>query len=548
MHRLGARGIAVFVPAVPAGGRKMPGRWRSAYRGTMRDERRDLIEGFLFTDQYQLTMAQLYWKYGLHERTAQFDYFFRRYPDYGRHQAGYAVTAGLGWMLDWIDSTRIRAEDLAYLRSQRCGSGERRFDEGFLSWLASVETFSGVSIRAVPEGRVVHRHAPTAIVEGPLAVTQILETSFLNHLNYQTLVATKASRVAESAAGGPVLEFGMRRGPATGTNAGSRAALIGGADASSNVGVSHALAVDPQGTHAHSMVQLFMALGEGEIGAFRAYAETYPDECVLLVDTINTLESGVPNAITVFHELRASGHEPVGIRLDSGDLAHLAVRAARLLEDGGFPDARIVLSSELDELAMWQIRSQIVDEAPRYGVDGVAVLRRLVYGVGTRLVTSHGSPSLGGVYKLVAIDGDGGWIPAMKISDTPEKMPIPGGKRVWRAYDRRDLATADVVSVEDEDLATATALDLYHPHRQGISRRVEDLDEVEELVVPVYREGTRLAAEPDLAEMRARRVADLERLDPGVRRLVNPHVYHVSLTDRVKRRQIELIERARSSR
>jgi putative nicotinate phosphoribosyltransferase len=192
------------------------------------------------------------------------------------------------------------------------------------------------------------------------------------------------------------------------------------------------------------MVQLFMALGEGEIGAFRAYAETYPDECVLLVDTINTLESGVPNAITVFHELRAAGHEPVGIRLDSGDLAHLAVRAARLLEDGGFPDARIVLSSELDELAMWQIRSQIVDEAPRYGVDGVAVLRRLVYGVGTRLVTSHGSPSLGGVYKLVAIDGDGGWIPAMKISDTPEKMPIPGGKRVWRAYDRRDLATADV--------------------------------------------------------------------------------------------------------
>jgi len=513
----------------------------------MPNERRDLIEGFLFTDQYQLTMAQLYWKHGLHERTAQFDYFFRRYPDYGRHQAGYAVSAGLGWMLDWIDSTRIRTVDLERLRSQRCSSGKQRFDEGFLSWLESVGSFEGVSIRSVPEGRVVHRHAPTAIVEGPLAITQILETSFLNHLNYQTLVATKASRVAESAAGGPVLEFGMRRGPDSGTNAGSRAALIGGADASSNVGVSHALAVDPQGTHAHSMVQLFMALGDGEIGAFRAYADTYPNECVLLVDTINTLESGVPNAITVFEELRQAGHEPVGVRLDSGDLAHLAVRVARMLDDGGFPEARIVLSSELDELAMWQIRAQIIEEAPRYGVDGAAVLHRLIYGVGTRLVTSHGSPSLGGVYKLVAIDGEGRWIPAMKISDTPEKMPIPGDKRIWRAYDRRGLATADVVSAGDENLGTATSLDLYHPHREGILRSVDELDEVEELVVSVYRDGRRLQSDPDLDEMRRRRVADLERLDPGVRRLVNPHVYHVSLTERVKRRQSDLIAKARSS-
>ena len=518
-----------------------------AYRVGMPNERRDLIEGFLFTDQYQLTMAQLYWKHGLHEQTAQFDYFFRRYPDYGRHQAGYAVSAGLGWLLDWIDTTRIRATDLDYLRAQRCSSGKRRFDEGFLAWLGSVGSFADVSIRAVPEGRVVHRFAPTAIVDGPLAITQILETSFLNHLNYQTLVATKASRVAESAAGGPVLEFGMRRGPATGANAGTRASLIGGADASSNVGVSHALSIDPQGTHAHSMVQLFMALGEGEIGAFRAYAETYPDECVLLVDTINTLESGVPNAITVFSELRAAGHEPIGVRLDSGDLAHLAVRTARLLNDGGFPDAKIVLSSELDELAMWQIRAQIVEEAPRYGVDGLAVLHRLVYGVGTRLVTSHGSPALGGVYKLVGIDTPGGWTPAIKISDTPEKMPIPGRKRVWRAYDRGGLATADVVSSGDEDLSAATSLDLYHPHREGIRRRVEGLDEVEELVVPVYGHGRRLQEHPDLDEMRNRRTADLERLDPGVRRLVNPHVYHVSLTGTVKERQSELIKQARSS-
>ncbi len=508
-------------------------------------DRRDLTEGFLFTDQYQLTMSQLYWKYGLHERTAQFDYFFRRYPDYGRHQAGYAVFAGLEWLLDWIETTRVRDEDLDRLRSQRCASGRRRFDEGFLSWLAETGGFEGVSIRSVPEGRVVHAHAPIAIVEGPLAVAQILETSFLNHLNYQTLVATKASRVAESAAGGPVLEFGMRRGPDVGTNAGTRAALIGGADGSSNVGASHAMGVDPQGTHAHSLVQLFMALGEGEIGAFRAYAATYPDECLLLVDTIDTLKSGIPNAITVFKELRSDGHEPVGIRLDSGDLAHLAVRAARLLDDGGFPDARIVLSSELDELAMWQIRAQIVEEAPRYGVGGPAVLHRLTYGVGTRLLTSHGYPALGGVYKLVAIDGTGEWLPAMKISDTPEKMPIPGDKRVWRIYDDRGLATADVVSAGDEDLSFGGGLDLYHPHRAGIMRRLDNIRDVEELVVPAYREGERIGSVPSLGEMRQRRLADLERLDVGVRRLVNPHVYHVSLTQKVKQLQAELIARER---
>ena len=504
---------------------------------------RDLTEGFLFTDQYQLTMSQLYWKYGLHERTAQFDYFFRRYPDYGRHQAGYAIFAGLEWLLDWIENTRVREEELDRLRSQRCASGERRFDEGFLSWLAETGGFEGVSIRSVPEGRVVHGHAPIGIVEGPLAMAQILETSFLNHLNYQTLVATKASRVAESAAGGPVLEFGMRRGPDVGTNAGTRAALIGGADASSNVGTSHAMGIDPQGTHAHSMVQLFMALGEGEIGAFRAYAATYPDECLLLVDTIDTLESGIPNAITVFKELRAEGHEPIGIRLDSGDLAHLAVRAARMLDDGGFPDTRVVLSSELDELAMWQIRAQIAEEAPRYGVDGAAVLHRLIYGVGTRLITSQGYSALGGVYKLVAIDGPGEWLPAMKISDTPEKMPIPGDKRVWRIYDDRGLASADVVSAGDEALSLGGGLDLYHPHREGIIRHLDNIRDVEELVVPVYSEGERIGSVPSLDEMRQRRIADLDRLDVGVRRLVNPHVYHVSLTQKVKQLQGELITR-----
>lgn len=504
------------------------------------------MEGFLFTDQYQLSMAQLYWKQGFADRTAQFNYFFRRYPDYGEHQAGYAITAGLGWLLDWVDSIRIHDRDLDALRSQKDAAGNARFDKGFLTWLSAAGRFDGVSIRAVPEGRVVHASEPIAIVEGPLAMAQILESSLLNHMNYQTLIATKASRVVEQARGGQVLEFGMRRGPDRGTNAGTRAALIGGAHGSSNVGVSHALGSDPRGTHAHSMVQLFMAIGDGELGAFRAYAETYPDECLLLVDTIDTLTSGLPNAITVFEELRATGHEPLGIRLDSGDLAHLAVRSAHMLDEAGFSETAIVLSSDLDELAMWQIREQIMQEAPAYGLDPASVVGRLMYGVGTRLVSSHGYPALGGVYKLVAVDDGGAWTPAIKFSDTPQKMPIPGDKRLWRIYDHRGLATADVISSGDESIATATEIRIHHPHRSSLSRTIpaEDVHEVEALHQLVYSRGVRMDGSPDLDEMRRRREADLARLDIGVRRLVNPHRYHVSVTDSVKALQRDLTQRS----
>ena len=507
----------------------------------------NITEGFLFTDQYQLSMAQLYWKQGFADTTAQFDYFFRRYPDYGEHQAGYAITAGLGSLLEWFESTRITDLEIDVLRSQRTVKGHQRFDEGFLAWLRKAGRFDGLTIKAVSEGRVVHAAEPVAIVEGPLALAQIAETSLLNHLNYQTLIATKASRVVDQARGGQVIEFGMRRGPNFGTNAGTRAALIGGAHGSSNIGVSHALGSDPKGTHAHSMVQLYMATGGGELGAFRAYAEVYPDECLLLVDTIDTLSSGIPNAITVFHELRRNGHEPLGIRLDSGDLAHLAVRSAKLLDDAGFNDVAIVLSSDLDELAMWQIREQIQLEAPEYGLDPASVVARLMYGVGSRLIASHGDSSLGGVFKLVAID-HAGWTPAIKISDTPGKMPIPGRKKLWRVYDTRGLATADVVSDADEVLSPRTPIDLYHPHRHDITRTlgVDETNEVEELHTTVFADGVRTVPQEPLDELRARRDTDLERLDIGVRRLVNPHRYHVSVTTAVRDLQVELVAKTRS--
>jgi len=504
----------------------------------------DRLRGLLGTDQYQLAMAQVYWKEGLAGRHAQFDYFFRRYPDYGTHQAGYCITAGMGWLLEWMESVRIEEADIELLASQETATGSKRFDSGFLHWLLANGDLSAIRIDAVPEGRVVHPNEPMAIIRGPLAMTQILETCLLNRLNYPTLIATKAARVEDAARGASVLEFGMRRGPHSGVHAGGRAALIGGADFTSNVALSHAVGLDPKGTHAHSMVQAFIALGSTELDAFRKFASLYPDECILLVDTIDMLGSGVPNAIKVFEELRADGHEPAGIRLDSGDLAYLTIQAAAMLDDAGFEKVSIVLSSDLDELVIWQILSQLESEAPRYGLDPKTLVRRVTFGVGTRLITSHGDPALGGVYKLVAIDdGTGTWKPAIKISESIEKMPVPGEKTLFRAYDHRGLATADIIAVAGEEPTEQDSFELFHPHRETHRTvRTEDLSASESLLENVFADGLRRDGEPDLEILRKRRRGDLDRLDRGVRRLVNPHIYHVSLTRRMKDLQLGLIE------
>jgi nicotinate phosphoribosyltransferase len=501
----------------------------------MKAKERRTAEGVLFTDQYQLSMAQLYFRYGLHETTAQFDHFFRRYPDYGAHEAGFCINAGLAWFLDWMQEARFRDEDLAYLRSQRNRADEPVFGEDFLAYLSKTGGFDGLSIQAIPEGRVVHPHVPLTVVRGPLAMAQLVETALLNVLNYQTLVATKAARIRESARGGTVLEFGLRRGQERGANAGTRAALIGGADFTSNVGLSHILGYPPKGTHAHSMVQVFMALGQSEIDAFRAYAAVYPDECTLLVDTVDTLESGVPNAIKVFEELRAKGHTPGGVRLDSGDLAYLAIQTARLLDAAGFTEVPIVLSSDLDELVIWQIITQISEEANRYGVDADSLVKRLVYGVGTRLVTSHGEGALGGVYKLVAIEKAGTWAAAIKLADSPGKMTNPGVKRAWRIYDRRGLATADLIALEDEEPQEMDRITLRHPSDFSRFRSLDqrDIAAIEPLLVDVVCAGQLVYENPAIETLREQRNADIQRLDLGVRRLVNPHIYHVSLSERL---------------
>jgi nicotinate phosphoribosyltransferase len=501
----------------------------------MKTAQKQIAEGILFTDQYQLTMAQLYYRVGLHEKKAQFDYFFRDYPDYGSHKSGYCINAGLEWLLDWMGEATFGEVELEQLKNQRSATGEQLFADDFLAWLSKHGNFENIVLYSVPEGRVVHPNTPLVVVQGGLAMAQILETSLLNHLTYQTLVATKASRMKESSGCQLLMEFGLRRAQERAAIAGTRAALIGGADFSSNVGISQVLGFPPKGTHAHSMVQVFLALGGTEQDAFRAYAEIYPDDCILLVDTINTLESGVPNAIRVFEELRNKGHQPVGIRLDSGDLAYLSIHAAKQLNDAGFLDAKIVLSNQLDELAIWQITAQIQQEAERYGVEPNALLDRLAYGVGTGLITSKGDGALDGVYKLVALEDDGDWIPAIKLSETPQKTLIPGNKRLWRVYDERGKATADLIALHDERVEGYDPLVMRHPSLASMQRSLEKekISMIEPLLLPVYQQGKQVYQTPSIDEMRSQRQRDLSKLDPGVCRLVNPHIYHVSVTQKL---------------
>jgi len=498
----------------------------------MNQKEKDLSTGILFTDLYQLTMSQIYFRNGMRETRAQFDYYFRSYPDYGSHQAGYCINAGLEWFLDWLRNAKFGKDEIAYLSGLKNAHGDALFAKDFLAWLENDQPFSHINLRAIPEGRVIHPNVPIAVVEGPIIQAQLLESSLLNHLNYQTLIATKASRIHESCHGQMVMEFGLRRAQEKAANAGARAAIIGGADSTSNVGISSILGIQPSGTHAHSMIQAFIALGGTELDAFRAYAAEYPDNCILLVDTLSTLESGIPNAIKVFEELKAKGHTPIGIRLDSGDLAYLSIQAAKMLNEAGFRDAHIVLSNQLDELVIWQIITQVREEAGRYGVDADALVNRLSYGVGTRMITSAGDPALDGVYKLVAVNDGKSWNPAMKISESPVKTLNPGKKRVWRLYDLREKAIADLVALDEEEPAKEQAICLHHPfdHNKSRTLAISQLSKITPLLEDIVVDGQLVYDFPSLQQIRDTREKDMQDLYPGVKRLVMPHNYHVSLS------------------
>jgi nicotinate phosphoribosyltransferase len=294
------------------------------------------------------------------------------------------------------------------------------------------------------------------------------------------------------------------------------------------------------------MIQLFLALGMTEFDAFRTYSEIYPENCILLVDTINTLESGIPNAIKVFEQLRKKGYRPLGIRLDSGDLAHLSIQAAKMLDTAGFEDTMIVLSNELDELNIWQIITQIVEEGPQQGIDPERLIRRLAYGVGTRLITSAGHSALGGVYKLVAVYNEENWVPVIKVSENIEKTPNPGNKRVWRIYDQRNKANVDLLSLEDEDIKKMARINLRHANIASKHRMItqRSISEIEPLLVNILNGGKLRYDLPDIEHIRKVRENDIERLDSGVKRLLNPHISHVSITEKLWHLKQNLINSA----
>ncbi len=514
----------------------------------MKPEESRLARGLLFTDFYQLTMAQLYFRAGLSGEPVQFDYFFRTLPDYGGHRAGHCVLAGLAPLLEWMAGASCGDREIAALAKLTGRAGRPIFRPDFLDWLRAEGNFRRISLEAIPEGRAVYPDIPLVVARGPLGATQLLETGLLNHLNFATLIATKAARVRRAAGERLLIDFGMRRAQGWGANAAARAALVGGADFSSNTGASLDLGFPPKGTHAHSMVQYFLARGKGELAAFRSYAEVYPDDCLLLVDTVDTLKSGLPNAIRVFQELKKKGHQPLGVRLDSGDLAHLAVEAARLLERAGFADVPIVLSNQLDEARIRQIDERIAREAPGRGVNPDRLKSRLSFGVGTRLITSQGCGALDGVYKLTAVREGDRWQPAFKISETSDKTINPGEKRVWRVYGGGGQATIDFLSRGDEKPGKAERLTLRHPTDPGrkLNLEKEEISEIEPLLEPVLREGKPVKKPAAIDKIRRRRDDDLARLPDGVKKIFEPDPYPVFLTEKLWQLKQELLSDYRS--
>jgi len=475
----------------------------------------------LLTDLYELTMAQGYWKLGLGDREAAFCLFFRE-PPFG---SGYAVACGLAWAADWIENLRFTDEDLGYLGELTGSDGRALFDPGFLDHLRRLE--GACDVDAVPEGTVVFGREPLVRVTGPVVGAQLLESALLNIVNFQTLIATKSVRVCRAARGEPVLEFGLRRAQGIdGSLAAARAAYVGGCAATSNVLAGRLFGIPVKGTHAHSWVMLF---GD-ELEAFDAYARAMPNNCVFLVDTYDSL-AGVRRAIEVGRRLRERGHEMVGIRLDSGDLAYLSVEARRMLDEAGFDDAAIVASNELDEHVIDSLKQQ-----------GAAVG---IWGVGTKLVTGGDDAALGGVYKLTAVRAgpDGEWAGRVKLSEQAEKVSAPGLQQVRRFRDDGRFA-ADMI------------FDAAHPPPAGAVTMVDPLDptrrrtfpadaDCEDLLVPVFRGGRRVR-QPEALEAVRRRVGEqTDALHPGIRRFMNPHEYPVGLEEGLHERKARMVMEAR---
>ena len=471
----------------------------------------------LLTDLYELTMMQGYFETQENE-TVVFDVFFRENPN----KSGYSVMAGLEQVIEYIKNLNFSYEDVDYLRKLGI------FSEDFLQYLSGFH-FSG-DIYAIPEGTVVFPKEPLLKVIAPIMEAQLVETAILNIINHQSLIATKTSRVCFAARGDGIMEFGLRRaqGPDAGTY-GARAAMIGGCIGTSNVLAGRLFDVPVKGTHAHSWIMSF----PDEYTAFKTYADMYPSACILLVDTYDTLRSGVPNAIRVFQEMRAKG-VPLsfyGIRLDSGDLAYLSKEARRMLDEAGFPDAVISASNDLDEYLIDSLKAQ--------------GCRITSWGVGTHLITSKDWPSFGGVYKLAAIQDSetGRFIPKIKLSENSEKITNPGNKTIYRIYDKATgKIKADLICLVGETFDENEPLVLFDPNEPWKKTRLlPGSYELREMMVQVFDRGRCIYHSPKVMDIRSYCQKELDTLWDETRRLVNPHGVHVDLSQKLYDMKISLL-------
>ena len=458
----------------------------------------------LLTDLYELTMMQGYFKTG-NNRTVIFDAFHRKNPCDG----GYSISCGLDQVIDYINNLHFTEDDITYLRSLNI------FDEDFLEYLANFK-FTG-DIYAIPEGSVMFPKEPIVKVIAPIMEAQLVETAILNIINHQSLIATKAARVCYAAQGDGIMEFGLRRaqGPDAGIY-GARAAVIAGCIGTSNVLAGQMFNIPVKGTHAHSWIMSF----PDEYTAFKTYADLYPNACILLVDTYDTLRSGVPNAIKVFTEMRNAGIElkGYGIRLDSGDLAYLTKKARKMLDNAGFEDAIISASSDLDEYLIDSLKTQ-----------GAQITS---WGVGTNLITSKDNPAFGGVYKLAAVMGDDGkFIPKIKVSENSEKITNPGNKTVYRVYDTNGMIKADLITLADEKYDETDLLLLFDPIETWKKTLLEPGEyTMREIMVQVFKNGECVYTTPEVMDIQAYCKKELATVWDETKRLINPQEVHVDLS------------------
>lgn len=469
----------------------------------------------LLTDLYQLTMLNGYFENNIHQDEVVFDMFFRKNACNG----GYTIVCGIEQFVDYINNIKFSDDDLTYLKSLNL------FSDKFLNFLKEFK-FTG-DIYAVDEGTVMFPNEPIITVKAPLYQAQLIETAMLSIVNFQSLIATKSSRICFSAGDDPVYEFGLRRaqGPDAGIY-GSRASIIGGCTATSNVLAGKMFNVPVVGTQAHSWIQKF----DTEIEAFEAYSNIYPDKCLFLVDTYNVLDSGLPNAIKVFKKLKERGHKPLGIRIDSGDLKYLSNECKKELDKNGFKDVSITASNDLDEYTISSLKSQ-----------GASINS---WGVGTKLITSADSPSLGGVYKLSATLKNNVFEPKIKLSENPEKISNPGFKKVIRIYDKNNKSQADLIMLNDENIDTNSNLTIFHPVYTWKTKTFKDYT-IKELLKPIFKNGKCLYNKKSVLEIKEYTKNELNTFWDEYKRLLNPQVYKVDLSKNLWELKNKMIDEKR---